>query len=53
MMSDLVLTETRGASAILTLNRPEKLNALNYALSTGWFSCSTRLKVTAIYAPSF
>jgi enoyl-CoA hydratase/carnithine racemase len=32
MMSDLVLTETRGASAILTLNRPEKLNALNYAL---------------------
>jgi enoyl-CoA hydratase len=32
MMSELVLHETRGATAILTLNRPEKVNALNYAL---------------------
>jgi enoyl-CoA hydratase/carnithine racemase len=31
-MSELVLLETRDAAAILTLNRPEKLNALNYAL---------------------
>ena len=31
-MSELVLCEIRNAVAILTLNRPEKLNALNYAL---------------------
>ena len=31
-MSDLVLSETRGAVALLTFNRPNKLNALNYAL---------------------
>jgi enoyl-CoA hydratase/carnithine racemase len=31
-LSDLIRSETRGAVALLTLNRPYKLNALSYAL---------------------
>lgn len=31
-MSDLILIEMRGAVALLTFNRPSKLNALSYAL---------------------
>src|SRR4030081_2368655 len=32
MSSDVVLAETRGLVALVTLNRPPKLNALDYAL---------------------
>ena len=31
-MSEIVLVEKEGPLALITLNRPEKLNALDYAL---------------------
>ena len=34
-MSDAVLVETRSAVRILTLNRPERLNALNAEIQDG------------------
>ena len=37
-MSDLVLLERMDAVALLTLNRPRKLNALNYAMVDGLLS---------------
>jgi enoyl-CoA hydratase/carnithine racemase len=37
-MSDVVLYESRGPAAWITLNRPEKLNALNKAVVDGLFA---------------
>lgn len=43
-MTDLVLSEMRDRVAILTLNRPDKLNALNYALIDRLLSLLDRIE---------
>ena len=43
-MTKLILCEMRGAIAVLTLNRPEKLNALSYALIDELMSLLDRLE---------
>jgi enoyl-CoA hydratase/carnithine racemase len=42
-MADYVLVEKSEGVAILTLNRPEQLNAMNYALSTELHDAVTRM----------
>ena len=42
-MSDAVLTEQRGRVLLITLNRPEAMNAINAALSTGLWDAVQRL----------
>jgi enoyl-CoA hydratase/carnithine racemase len=41
-MSDAVLYEVRDRTALITLNRPERLNAWNAALATGYFDSLDR-----------
>jgi enoyl-CoA hydratase len=42
-MSDAVLTEQRDRVLLITLNRPEAMNAINGALSHGLMDAVTRL----------
>ncbi len=42
-MSDAVLTEQRGRVLLITLNRPEAMNAINGALSNGLWAAVERL----------
>ncbi len=44
-MADLILSETRGEIEVLTLNRPEKLNALSYALIDELLDALNRIEI--------
>lgn len=44
-MADLILSETRGEIEVLTLNRPEKLNALSYALIDELLDALSRIEI--------
>lgn len=47
MMNDNVLVERRGEIALLTLNRPEKLNALDYATNDRLFALLDEIEAEA------
>src|SRR5262245_5462971 len=46
-MSETVLLEIRDRTAVLTLNRPQKLNALNYEMIDRLMSLLDEIEVTA------
>ena len=43
MSEDVVLTEQRGRVLVITLNRPEAMNAINGALAAGLWAAVQRL----------
>jgi hypothetical protein len=49
-MSDAVLTETRGRVLLITLNRPEAMNAINTDLAQGLLAAVQELVFDALTA---